>query len=229
MLVKQPRPERVPALVTRNKFPGALQWWTDRELKVDKPRIIITVKLLPFAALSPQEFERMCLWIVEREGFLHPQHLGETGSDQGRDIAAYKLNGSREELWYFQCKRYQKISSAILKGDVDKINGLVASDPTKKPTWIVFVTNATMSARMREEVSAYCRESGYECDFWAHTELDMRVKKHPAIVAEFFGTAQVHDVPALHQLPPPPSDFTGRAAEMEHLSSAVGQGATLGL
>jgi hypothetical protein len=51
------------------------------------PSLISTRKLLPFGELSPLEFEGMCLWLVERQGFLRPQHLGEAGSEQGRDIA----------------------------------------------------------------------------------------------------------------------------------------------
>ena len=72
---------------------------TGRALIVNKPKIITTVKPLPFDALSPSDFERMYLWLVEREGFLRPQHLGETGSEQGRDIVAYRAsNGGRRTL-----------------------------------------------------------------------------------------------------------------------------------
>ena len=129
-----------------------------------------------------------------------------------------------EELWYFQCKRSKKISPAIFKAEVDKFNRLAAADPAKQPAGVVFITNAKVSARVRDEVSAYCRESGYACDFWAHTELDLRVKRHPAIVAEFFGAAYVHTAPALHQIPPPPHDFIRRSVELAHLISAIEQG-----
>jgi hypothetical protein len=198
---------------------------------MNKPTAIATTKLLPFDALSPLEFEQMCLWLVEREGFLRPQHLGEAGSDQGRDVVAYRASSDGEELWYFQCKRHRKISSVTLKAEVDKLNRLAASDAAKRPAGVVFVTSASVSARARDEAAAYCREGGYACTFWARTELDMRVKKYPDIVTEFFGAAQVYAVPALHQIPPPPSDFIGRSVELARLTSAVEKGLsqTLGL
>lgn len=39
-----------------------------------KPKIITTNKPLPFGELSPFEFERLCYWLVEREGYEYPQH-----------------------------------------------------------------------------------------------------------------------------------------------------------
>jgi tetratricopeptide (TPR) repeat protein len=142
--------------------------------------------VLPFGELSPAQFERLCLWLVEREGYLRAEHLGEAGSEQGRDVIAYHASGSGEQLWYFQCKRYQTISAAPLIEEVEKYNKLVIADPTKKPFGIVFVTNATLSAAAREKVRKFCDAHGYAAAFWARTELDLRVKNHPDIVAEFF-------------------------------------------
>jgi len=153
---------------------------------VAKPPIMSTNKPLPFGDLSPLEFERLCLWLVEREGFLRPQAFGEAGSEQGRDVVAYRPTAAGEELWYFQCKRHKRINAAILKKEVDKYIGLAESDPTSQPVGVIFVTNATMSAYVRDAVAAYCRERGYQYDFWARTELDMRVKKYPDVVQEFF-------------------------------------------
>ncbi|HJQ24985.1 MAG TPA: restriction endonuclease [Blastocatellia bacterium] len=151
-----------------------------------KPSVTKTNHPLPFGALSPEQFETLCLWLVEREGYLRPEHLGAAGSEQGRDVIAYRATANGEQLWYFQCKRYQSISAATLIEEVEKYNALVKTDPTKKPFGIVFVTNATLAAKARETVRKFCEQHGYACEFWARTELDMRVKKHPDIVAEFF-------------------------------------------
>ena len=151
-----------------------------------KPSIMSTNKPLPFGELSPLEFERLCLWLIEREGYLRPQHLGEAGGEQGRDIVAYKPTDGGGELWYFQCKRYKRIGATTLKKDVDKYNRLAESDPALQPAGIVFVTNAVLSARVRDDVASYCRKHGYAYDFWARTELDMRIKKHHDVVQEFF-------------------------------------------
>lgn len=155
-------------------------------LTMKKPDVTKTNHPLPYGALSPKQFETLCLWLVLREGYLRPQHLGAAGSEQGRDVIAYRSTKSGEQLWYFQCKRYQTISAATLIKEIEKYNDLVIADPTKKPSGIVFVTNATLSADAREKVRKFCSTYGYECEFWARTELDMLVKKHKDIVAEFF-------------------------------------------
>ncbi|HEX8493833.1 MAG TPA: restriction endonuclease [Pyrinomonadaceae bacterium] len=151
-----------------------------------KPSLTKTNHPLPFGVLSPEQFETLCLWLVEREGYLRPEHLGAAGSEQGRDVIAYRATDTGEQLWYFQCKRYQTIGSATLIEEIKKYNKLVIADPSKKPFGIVFVTNATLSADARQKVRKFCGEHGYACEFWARTELDLLVKKHEDIVAEFF-------------------------------------------
>ena len=69
-----------------------------------QPPITRTTHTLPFDRLSPRDFERLCLWLVEREGYERAEHLGAAGSEQGRDIAAWREG----EQWAFQCKRVQR-------------------------------------------------------------------------------------------------------------------------
>ena len=148
-----------------------------------KPSIPSTNKLLPYNQLSPAEFERLCLWVIEREGYEKLQYLGEAGSDQGRDITAVKPTDSGPQIWAFQCKRYERIGATVFQNEVDKCNSAKAAEPLYG---IVFATNARVSVRVRDQVSAYCARYGLACEFWAASELDMLVKKHPDIVQEFF-------------------------------------------
>ncbi len=41
-----------------------------------QPPITRTTHTLPFDKLSPRDFERLCLWLVEREGYGRAKHLG---------------------------------------------------------------------------------------------------------------------------------------------------------
>ena len=41
-----------------------------------QPPITRTTHTLPFDELPPRDFERLCLWLVEREGYEHAEHLG---------------------------------------------------------------------------------------------------------------------------------------------------------
>jgi len=167
-------------------YGAAYLYFVSVSLRMKKPDVTKSNHVLLFNELSPAQFERLCLWLVEREGYLRSEHLGEAGSEQGRDVIAYRVTESGEHLWYFQCKRYQTISAATLIKEVEKYNKLVESDPTKKPFGIVFVTNAKLSIYSRKKVREFCSKHGYEVEFWARTELDMRVKKHEDIVEEFF-------------------------------------------
>nr|MCU0980441.1 restriction endonuclease [Pirellulaceae bacterium] len=65
-----------------------------------KPPVTGTTHTLNFAALGPADFERMCVWLLEEEGFQNVEHLGAAGGEQGRDIAARR----DDKLWAFQCK-----------------------------------------------------------------------------------------------------------------------------
>jgi hypothetical protein len=183
-----------------------------------------TSHLLPFGELSPAQFERLCLWLVEREGYLRPEHLGEAGSEQGRDVIAYRSTEMGEQPWYFQCKRYRTISAATLIKEVKKYNELVVGDPSKKPFGIVFVTNAALSADARDAVGAFCGKHGYESEFWARTELDMLVKKYDKIVAEFFNVTLPPPPPKNHisisRLPVTGPDLFGREEELNLLDDA---------
>src|SRR5713101_458485 len=97
--------------------------------RADKPPIRRANKPLPLAELSPAEFERLALALILREGYLRPEHFGETGNEQGRDIVAYKPSAAGEQLWYFQCKRYQeRLGPAALLAEVDKYDKLAAID-----------------------------------------------------------------------------------------------------
>jgi len=45
-------------------------------LTPSQPPITRTTHTLPFDKLSPRDFERLCLWLVEREGYERAEHLG---------------------------------------------------------------------------------------------------------------------------------------------------------
>jgi len=55
-------------------------------LTQSQPPITRTTHTLPFDRLSPRDLERLCLWLVEREGYQRAGHLGAAGSERGRDI-----------------------------------------------------------------------------------------------------------------------------------------------
>jgi hypothetical protein len=155
-------------------------------LETRRPPLPATTHVLTFNRLSPVDFERLCLWLVEREGYTRAEHLGLAGSEQGRDVIAYRPISQGEELWYFQCKRYSSIGARTLRDEVDKYLKLAQEKPHLLPAGVVFVVSCAVSAKAREEVGDYCDQHGLAYEFWALTELDMRVKRHPDLLREFF-------------------------------------------
>jgi hypothetical protein len=145
---------------------------------VTKPPIITTNKLLPFDALEPAEFERLCLWLVKREGYEGIEHLGAAGKEQGRDIVAWREGAQ----WAFQCKRVQRFGPKTALKEIEKVLGLPKDE---HPVGLVFLTTCQVSANTRRKARIHCTGE-MECEFWAATKLDELVKRHPDVVQEFF-------------------------------------------
>lgn len=143
-----------------------------------------TAHTLPFEKLSPIDFERLCLWLVRREGYEDAEHFGAKGSDQGRDVVAMR-EGRRVVV---QCKRVERFGPAEAEKEVAKLLGL---PPETQPQDVVFMVTATVTAATRDRALAAWGDRG-SCAFWAGTELDERVKRHPEILKNFFGPIPVN-------------------------------------
>lgn len=140
----------------------------------EKPEITGTAHVLPFDKLSADDFERMCVWLVQREGFEAVEHLGAAGSEQGRDITAQR-DGKH---WAFQCKRVQHFSYATAVNEINKLpqDGM--------PDVYVFMVSSNVADKSRQKIRA--DYPGLEIHLWARTKLDEMVKRYPEIVTEFF-------------------------------------------
>lgn len=143
-----------------------------------KPSVTGGSHTLPFEKLAPLDFERLCLWLVTREGYERAEHLGEAGSEGGRDVLAWR-DGRRV---VFQCKRVKAFTAAHARAEIEKLRGLPAEE---QPQDLVFVVSQAVSAKTRRAaVAAWGDEE--TCQFWAGSELDERVKQHAELLGEFF-------------------------------------------
>ncbi|MGB2804668.1 MAG: pentapeptide repeat-containing protein [Candidatus Zixiibacteriota bacterium] len=149
----------------------------DKRVYMGKPKRTRTQHVLPFGDLSPLDFERLCFWLLCREGYVDVQHVGPRGTDQGRDLCAIK-DGRR---WVCQCKRVGQFGPEAVEKEINKILGC---PDRERPDDILFVVTCHISTRTRARAREKAR--GIPCHFWALTELDERVKGHPEIVDEFF-------------------------------------------
>jgi uncharacterized protein YjbI with pentapeptide repeats len=148
-----------------------------------------THQVLPLGGLEDRQFERLCLWLVKREGFEDVQHLGAAGHDFGCDISARKAGS----VWAFQCKRRKRFSVADAREDIDKLTRL----PPTPPAVVVFMVVSSVTKLTRDSVRELCKQHDMNGDVWAETELDEKIKRYPDLVSEFFAPIR----------PPPATDL----------------------
>ncbi len=103
----------------------------------NRPPVTKTTHILPFQQLSPLDFERLCLWLVRREGFERAEHLGAAGGEQGRDILAY--HGDRRVV--FQCKRVDRLDPGGAEKEIEKLQSLPVQS---RPDDIIFVVSTAV-------------------------------------------------------------------------------------
>jgi hypothetical protein len=152
-----------------------------------KPPVTGTTHALNFAALGPADFERMCVWLVEEDGFQNVEHLGAAGGEQGRDIVA-----SRDgKVWAFQCKNVRQFGPKDADAEIDKLLSLPASE---HPEVYVFLVACAVSDRTRTAARKKLGER-IDCQFWDLTDLDYRVNQSSRVRDHFFGTAHAEDIP----------------------------------
>jgi hypothetical protein len=160
------------------------------------PALVIgKLNLLPFGALSWEDFERL-QWRVMRdvEGLRHAQLYGDRGQAQlGLDIVALAPDSTGVAL---QSKQYKRFGAADLKSAVKKFR------TTKRPfdveRLIIGVSRPVRSTGAVEAL-AVLREELHPIDLelWDAQELSYRLRGRPEIVIEFFGlpTAEAFCLP----------------------------------
>ncbi|MEM9598280.1 MAG: TIR domain-containing protein, partial [Acidobacteriota bacterium] len=183
-----------------------------------------TRQRLYFDALSPADFERLCLWLVELEGYSDVEHLGQAGGDDGCDVI-----GWRDKVRIaFQCKRVRALGPTAIQKEVEKVLGLPEGEI---PGELIFVAPTSVSANARRTARETAGET-LKIGFWTGTELDRKVKKHPELLDEFFREEDSKSLWTVQQARNP--FFTGRDQVLNELrqrlqdsgSAALTQGIT---
>ena len=108
-----------------------------------------------FDDLSPDDFERLIYWLVERSGEFDQAQWYGGARDKGRDVVAYKHTASGREKWYIQAKRYGSISFPTLKEELDKLAGHAQAEPGFAPQVIVFATACDVPPQAKDQAAAY--------------------------------------------------------------------------
>lgn len=152
-----------------------------------KPPISGNCHELPFKEVTWENFEKLCLKIVELDHSLDScEIIGRKGDKQeGIDIYAIKTNGRYD---VYQCKRYQKLSKSDLEEVVkDFRKGNYAG---KTDNFILFTSaelNKPVLQSKFNELKKELKKEGVEFIKRDPIQLNRLLKDHPIIVYDFFG------------------------------------------
>ena len=168
---------------SRNSFPHIREehpkGTTDFYLPQSLPPVTATQHELPFMQLSWEQFERLCLRLIQARGYKLVEHLGRAGNEQGRDIIAWDEDISVA----VQCKRVKKFTAADGRREIGK---LLALGESSRPQRIIFMVTCSISSSARDEIRRAWNEDKNSCEFVAATELDAEVRSNNGILQEFF-------------------------------------------
>ncbi len=142
---------------------------------------------LPLNKLSWENFERLCLRLVEKEHAIDKCEIyGVPGSKQeGIDIFAFKDNQKYES---FQCKRYKTISPGKLEEIVQEfLKGNWSSKSDKFYLCTSLELNSTGLQDKFNTLRSTLKEIGINFVKWDSIQINRILKKYPDIVRNFFG------------------------------------------
>jgi len=155
-----------------------------RELNVDltpsqvQPPVQPRLQRLPLNELSWEQFEALCAALVEANPLTVDCHLyGVRGDDQqGIDVVATQRGADGDEIWAYQCKRYQAYTPGQLKGAVAKM--------AYPADYYVLMLSISATAALR----GVAKEAP-NLFLWDADDISRKLKNYPAIVEDFFGGA----------------------------------------
>lgn len=162
-------------------------------------------QMLPLGQLSWQDFERLVLRLVRREGdIVECSVYGTPGQAQGGiDILATRAEQPALRVCY-QCKKVAEFSPADIASAVDRF--LVGKWSQDTREFVLCVSIPLESTQLQDEVDRQrtkLADRGIRFSTWdgaAAGGICERLKAHPNLVDDFFGRAWVEN-------------FNGRAAE----------------
>jgi len=172
----------------------------------DKPPATGGSHTLSFDKLAPGDFERLCLWLVEREGYSRVEHLGEAGSEGGRDVVAWKDG----RCFVFQCKRVQAFNTSQARKEIEKLRRLPLAD---QPHELVFAVARTVSADTRDAIRKVYGETRRPAISGAATSLTSGSSAIQISSRSSFSCRPSHERLSRATFPFPPSGRSFRAGK----------------
>lgn len=158
------------------------------DLSLPPPPVETLEQDLPLDKLAWENFERLCLRIVESESTIEQCfEYGTRGQDQhGIDLLA--RNRDDASISVYQCKKVKQFGPANIRDAVTKF--LEGSWLATATTFVLCTSNDLRTTDCVDEINLQQKRLlEYKTAFvvWNSTELSRKLKKLPELVYDFFG------------------------------------------
>jgi hypothetical protein len=155
------------------------------------PPVLTKIQALPFEEISWENFESLCRALIKEDrNVTSARSYGKQGEAQyGIDLYAVKKNG---DYSVFQCKNVKRFGAKKIEAAV---NEFISNDWGTPVQEFVLCTqqNLRNTAQNNEIIKQgkLLKTKNIELIVWDAHELNLKLKKSPTIVEDFFGKAWV--------------------------------------
>jgi len=167
-----------------------------------------TLDNINFNLLSSTQFEELCFDLLMELGF-RKLIWRQGGSDSGRDIQGYRevisgLVQPFEEMWFFECKRYENGVPP------EALNSKIAWADAERPKHLVFFISSYITNNARIWLDAIARDKFYQVHVIEGKQLKHLVLRSQHLITRYFSSdvqqlmQQAHRAWVLHNLIPEP-------------------------
>lgn len=183
------RDNRCASIASDSSIPS---WLETPPLSKINPPVEARPQELPFGELAWEDFERLCLRLVQLEANVeHCQLYGVRGQRQeGIDFYARKKIGEKYRV--YQCKHVDDFGPTKIKDVVSKF--LVGEWASKADTFVLCTKESLVRKERADELetqNALLKEKGITLIPWDSHQLSMKLKDSPELIDDFFGRAWV--------------------------------------
>jgi energy-coupling factor transporter ATP-binding protein EcfA2 len=158
------------------------------------PQILSTLtklQFLPFHDLSWENFERLCLRLVELDAEVeYCQLYGAVGQNQeGIDFYARSRDGTYES---YQCKRLELLDPSDIRDAATRF--LEGKWAKTAKVFVLCTSHDTIEKKIADEIEIQAgrlKQAGVAFRVWQRDSLSSRLKDLPSLVDDFFGRSIV--------------------------------------
>lgn len=152
---------------------------------------------IDFGQLTWEQFEKLCVDLLEAEGFMNVMASGGAGGDQGRDISAEELITSRTGKqwilqWMVQCKHYAASGRSVGHREVADIIDFLS---THDADGLLVITDTNLTASLVKKLEKFDRDKKhpYKAVFWnGHRLRKLLLERHLNLLARYFSKPAYH-------------------------------------